>query len=40
MKDDWTIKDRLPGEKQHRMLGVHGGISSDEMLVPLIAVRV
>ena len=40
MKDDWTIKDQLPGEKQHRMLGVHGGVSSDEMLVPLIAVRV
>ena len=40
MKDDWTIKDQLPGEKQHRMLGVHGGVSSDEMVVPLIAVRV
>ncbi|MBS1229079.1 MAG: type phosphodiesterase/nucleotide pyrophosphatase [Proteobacteria bacterium] len=40
MKDDWTIKDQLPGEKQHRMLGVHGGVSGDEMLVPLIAVRV
>ena len=40
MKDDWTIKDQLPGEKQHRMLGVHGGVSSDEMIVPLIAVRV
>jgi hypothetical protein len=40
MKDEWTIKDPLPGEKQHRMLGVHGGISGDEMIVPLIAVRV
>lgn len=40
MKDDWTIKDQLPGEKPHRMLGVHGGISGDEMTVPLIAVRV
>ena len=40
MKDNWTIKDRLPGEKQHRMLGVHGGVSDDEMIVPLIAVRV
>ena len=39
MKDDWTIKDQLPGEKQHRMLGVHGGVSGDEMVVPLIAVR-
>ena len=40
MKDDWTIKDQLPGEKPHAMLGVHGGISADEMIVPLIAVRV
>lgn len=40
MKDEWTIKDQLPGEKQHRMLGVHGGVSGDEMTVPLIAVRV
>ena len=40
MKDDWTIKDQLPGEKQHRMLGVHGGVSGDEMIVPLIALRV
>ncbi len=40
MKDNWTIKDWLPGEKRHKMLGVHGGISSDEMLVPLIALKV
>jgi len=40
MKDNWTIKDWLPGEKRHRMLGVHGGISKDEMLVPLIALKV
>ena len=40
MKDEWTIKDQLSGEKQHRMLGVHGGVSGDEMVVPLIAVRV
>ena len=40
MKDNWTIKDWLPGEKRHRMLGVHGGISGDEMLVPLVALKV
>ena len=40
MKDDWTIKDWLPGERRHSMLGVHGGISDAEMLVPLIALRV
>lgn len=40
MKDNWTIKDWLPGEKRYAMLGVHGGISNDEMTVPLIALRV
>lgn len=40
MKDDWTIKDQVPGEKPHRLLGVHGGVCADEMIVPLIAVRV
>lgn len=39
MRDNWTIKDWLPGEKRYRMLGVHGGTSADEMRVPLIAVR-
>ena len=39
MKDNWTIKDWLPGEKRYRMLGVHGGVSADEMRVPLIALR-
>jgi hypothetical protein len=40
MKDNWTIKDWLPGEKRYAMLGVHGGISENEMTVPLIALRV
>ena len=40
MKDHWTIKDWLPGEKRYRMLGVHGGISRDEMHVPLVALQV
>ena len=40
MKDNWTIIDWLPGEKRYRQLGVHGGTSADEMLVPLIAARV
>ncbi len=39
MRENWTIKDWLPGEKRFRMLGVHGGVSADEMRVPLIAVR-
>jgi hypothetical protein len=39
MKDNWTIKDWLPGERHYPMLGVHGGISDAEMTVPLIALR-
>lgn len=40
MKENWTVKDWLPGEKRYRMLGVHGGVSADEMRVPLIALKV
>lgn len=36
MKDDWTLCDWLPSEKRHVQIGVHGGASDDEMLVPLI----
>lgn len=40
MKDNWTIKDWLPNEKRYTMIGVHGGISTQEMRVPLVAVLV
>jgi hypothetical protein len=36
MRGDWTIKDWLPGEKRHPMIGVHAGLSADEMLIPLV----
>lgn len=36
MEPGWTICDLLPGEQPHEMMGVHGGLSSAEMLVPLI----
>jgi len=39
MREDWTIKDWLPGEKRYRQPGVHGGASHQEMFVPLIALR-
>jgi len=39
MRDHGTIKDRLPGEKQHVMIGNHGGATEDEMLVPLVLAR-
>jgi hypothetical protein len=36
MRGDWTIKDWLPGEKRHPMIGVHAGLTADEMLIPLV----
>jgi type I phosphodiesterase/nucleotide pyrophosphatase len=39
MKADWTIKEWLPGEQRHRQLGVHGGVSEDEMTVPLVVAQ-
>lgn len=40
MQDNWTIKDWLPGEQHYSLLGVHGGVSADEMLVPLVTLHV
>lgn len=39
MRDDFVITDRVAGEKRHALIGVHGGISDDEMYVPLIVAR-
>ena len=39
MKGNWTIKDWLPGEKRYRQIGVHGGVSADEMIVPLVVAQ-
>jgi hypothetical protein len=36
MKDRSVIKDWLPGEPRYIQIGVHGGISPQEMYVPLI----
>ena len=40
MKDDWIIHDRKADESGFNMIGVHGGVSADEQMVPLIAARV
>lgn len=37
MHPGYTFKDWTPGEKRHRLVGVHGGVSADEMLVPLLS---
>ncbi len=39
MKDNHTIKDWLPREKPFQLIGAHGGLSDDEMYVPLIVVQ-
>ena len=39
-KENYVIKDWLPGEKRYRHIGVHGGLSAEEMYVPLIVVTV
>ena len=39
MSDHYTIMDTLPGEKHSYHIGTHGGLSEDEMLVPLIIVE-
>jgi predicted AlkP superfamily pyrophosphatase or phosphodiesterase len=36
MKDRYTIKDWLINEKRYAHVGVHGGVSAEEMFVPLI----
>ncbi|MEO8628401.1 MAG: alkaline phosphatase family protein [Betaproteobacteria bacterium] len=39
MQDNWTIKDWLPGEKRYRHIGVHGGVTHNEMFVPLVVAQ-
>lgn len=36
MTRGWAVRDRVPGEADHPMTGLHGGLSADEMRVPLI----
>lgn len=35
MKDNWVIRDRLPGQETLAQVGVHGGLSAQELFVPL-----
>ena len=39
MNKNFTIMDTVPGEKHFYHIGTHGGLSDDEMLVPLILVE-
>ena len=38
MQGDYAIRDWIPGEKPFRHIGVHGGVSREEMWVPLVVV--
>ena len=38
MQGDYAIRDRIAGEEPFRHIGVHGGVSREEMLVPLVVV--
>jgi hypothetical protein len=39
MKDSYAIRDFVPGDRRHPLVGVHGGTSDEEILVPLIVTR-
>ncbi|AGA91671.1 putative AP superfamily protein [Thioflavicoccus mobilis 8321] len=39
MRGTAVIRDRLPFEEAHRMVGVHGGLSAGELRVPLCLLR-
>jgi hypothetical protein len=40
MRSHHTLKDYVPGEKRHLLIGNHGGTTEDEMLIPLVVARV
>jgi len=38
-REGWSLVDSVPGEKPQAFIGMHGGTTTDEMRVPLLAVR-
>ncbi|MCG8010450.1 MAG: nucleotide pyrophosphatase, partial [Candidatus Thiodiazotropha weberae] len=39
MREDYILNDWLVQERRYQLVGVHGGLSEDELLVPLIVVE-
>jgi len=40
MHENYVIKDVVAGEREHYHIGNHGGVSKEEMFVPLIVIKV
>jgi hypothetical protein len=38
LRENYKVRHWILGEKPHQHLGVHGGVSAQEMQVPLIVV--
>ena len=36
LKENHMIKDHLPGEHDFELIGMHGGLTADELYVPLV----
>ena len=36
MKENYIIRETLSGQKYKELIGIHGGLTSEEMFVPLI----
>jgi hypothetical protein len=39
LRENYVLKDRLPGEREFHHIGAHGGLSADELSVPLIYIE-
>lgn len=39
MEPGWTLRDRVADEAPHEMIGFHGGLSPEEMWIPLIVAQ-
>ena len=39
-RENWTIADLILGEAKHVQVGTHGGVTEEEMYVPLVAASV
>ena len=39
MRGRGTVKDWVPGESRHLHIGNHGGMSEDEMRIPLVVAK-